>query len=186
MPYPVSFTEMAILSSGTCFTDNVMNPCGVYLMALDIRLLTTMVMTSESKYISGVCSSMSITICTFLLTLSSWKRDPIPLTNVTILSFATVSFLCCVCVFRNSNMSLMSSRSLSALACMLLIFFAALGGSAFSAMRSSRGPSMRVSGVRSSCVMLVKKRMRSSFSICLCSLSHCVRFNELRSVICFW
>ena len=44
----------------------------------------------------------------------------------------------------------------------------AKSGSRLSSIKSSKGPRIRVRGVRNSCVILVKKRSLSSFTCCFC------------------
>ena len=147
---------------------SVILPDGVYLMAFDMRLLTTVVITSESKYISSMPSCISTKILIFGLWLRSWNLMPISRIRCPKLARATLNFRFCVSVFLNSKMSLMRLSRRSALVWMLSIFFVTKSGSRLSSIKSSRGPKMRVRGVRSSCVILVKKRSLSSFTSCFC------------------
>ena len=72
----------------------------------------------------------------------------------------------CVSVLRNSSMVLINSRRRSAAPCISDILRPCLAGIDGSHFKSSNGPIISVSGVRSSWVILVKKRIRSAVSSC--------------------
>jgi len=158
MPYPVSLTFISVYETSFLVVWHklrVTRPCSVYLMALDIRLSSIIVMISLSKNRSISSFSVWIRKSIFGFWFSSLYLNPISWISGVRLPLQTHSFLFCVSVFLNSRIWLIRFSKRRALWWITDNFCACFVGREVSFCMSSRGPRINVSGVRNSCVMLV-------------------------------